>query len=278
MRTKSNKTTVNGTSKGLESSNHSSDKIFQIIECLAENRLPMKLQEISQKLSMSQSTALRYLNSMIRNNYVYQEESTSRYGLTMKVCRLNEKINTSMSMRNIASPFMNKLATKLNLGVCFVVRNKFQALYLDVVDNTSMPFQMLIRIGKNAPLSATSSGKIILSSLTEWELNEYLDTHPLEKLTEYTIVDRERLLEELALVRRRGYATDFEECELGIRCAGVPVFNYTDKFAACLTCFGTPDKISEERFKQEILPEINLAAREISTLMGSNVMPEYVLL
>lgn len=66
-------------------SSQSSDKLLQILECIAGNKLPVRLQDLSEQVNMTQSTVLRYLNTLVNNNYVYQEEDTLRYALTWKI-------------------------------------------------------------------------------------------------------------------------------------------------------------------------------------------------
>lgn len=45
----------------------------------------------------------------------------------------------------------------------------------------------------------------------------------LPALTEHTITDREKLIEELRQVREQGFAVDREENTLGLRCFGVAI-------------------------------------------------------
>ena len=113
--------------------NQSSIKLLQIMECLAEQRTPMRVQDLAKKVNMTQATVLRYLYALQDAKYIYQDTETSRYALTWRVCRLSENLNSFLSLRNITTPFINSLANTLSLGVCLVVNQNDECMYLDCI-------------------------------------------------------------------------------------------------------------------------------------------------
>jgi IclR family transcriptional regulator, acetate operon repressor len=72
---------------------------------------------------------------------------------------------------------------------------------------------------------ARATGKLLLAFASEETRESYLRTHPLRPLTPKTIIDPDRLHEDLKLTRERGYALDLEEYEQGISCISVPVLD-----------------------------------------------------
>ena len=68
--------------------------------------------------------------------------------------------------------------------------------------------------GRATPLHCVASGKVLLSALAEREVLRIV-RRGLVSYTERTITELEPLLEELARIRRRGYATAIGEYELG---------------------------------------------------------------
>ena len=70
-------------------------------------------------------------------------------------------------------------------------------------------------MGRRYPLHASSSGKLLLSTLDDDELASTL-SEPLERLTKWTITDAEVLRRELDGVRANGYAVIVDELEEGI--------------------------------------------------------------
>lgn len=79
--------------------------------------------------------------------------------------------------------------------------------------------------GSQGEAHARASGKLLLSYATPEAVENYLDTHPLKPMTERTITDRDDLLAELSVIRRRGYAVDLEEYAEGVSCVAAPLIN-----------------------------------------------------
>ena len=246
--------------------NQSSMRLLQILECLAEHRTPMRQQDLAKQTGMTQSTVLRYLYTLQDANYIYQDEETLRYALTWRVCRLSTNLNSLLSLRNITTPFINQLANSLSIGTCLVVERDSECMYLDCIDNPNSP--TLQRIGHQAPLHATGSGKVLLSQYSESKLNEYISITGLKRFTEYTITDPDELRKELEKVRRLGFGTDEQECELGLRCISMPLRDYSGKVIAAMSIFGTLTDMEEQRLDRELFPALKKATTIISSRLG----------
>lgn len=257
---------MNTTASSERQSNQSSIRLLQILECMAENRVPVRLQDLAKQVGLTQSTVLRYLYSLQDANYIYQEADTLRYALTWRVCRLSENINSLLSLRNITTPFINHLANTLLLGTCLVVDQNQECLYLDCIDSPYSP--TLQRIGKAAPLHATGSGKVLLSRYNEAQINEYISTKGLTRYTEHTITDPEALNQELANVRKQGYGIDNEECEVGLRCISIPLHDYSGQIIASMSVFGNTRDMTDQRIYSDVLPALKEATSIISSRLG----------
>ncbi len=244
----------------------SAGKLLVILEQLSENRSPVRLQELAAQVNMTQPTVLRYLYTLEDMGYIYKEEESGRYAMTWRACVLGRNLNSFLSLRNIASPFVAQLAEKLALGVCLVVEQNRECMYLDCVDDPSC--QILQYIGKRAPIHATGSGKLFLSQYNESELNEFLSSGSLIRFTENTITEPDVLRSKLEEIRRSDLAMDEEECELGLRCVSRPLRDFTGRIAACISVFGSPKGMTDQALREKIVPALCAAAERISLRLG----------
>ena len=76
--------------------------------------------------------------------------------------------------------------------------------------------------------------------------DEYLKKE-LTACTDYTITDAEKLKEELAQTRRRGYAIDNMEHEFGVKCVAMPIFNQQHQVEAAISISGPSLRFGEEQ-------------------------------
>ncbi len=250
----------------IRQTNQSSLRLLQILECLAKNHGALRLQEIAKLTKLTQPTALRYLYALEAANYVYQEEESSRYALTWKVCRLTQNINSYLSLRNISSRFLIEFADTFSVGACLVVEEKGECMYLDCIDSPKNP--SLQKIGKRAPLHATASGKVLLSHYSPSKLNNHMEDSNLPKLTEFTITDPEILSAQLEAIREQGFATEEQECEMGLRCISMPLRDFTGDIVAAISVFGNIDDMQDDWLMETIYPRLKNAADIISSRLG----------
>ncbi|MHB1062917.1 MAG: IclR family transcriptional regulator [Georgenia sp.] len=97
-----------------------------------------------------------------------------------------------------------------------------RARYIGHVPSTRS-MRMFNQVGNEADLHATGVGKAILSTMSDDEVRSVLARTGMHSVTPRTITDISVMVAEMDLVRRRGYALDEEEQELGVSCVAVPV-------------------------------------------------------
>ena len=243
-------------------------RLFRVMECMANFRVPTRLIDISKKLGMSQATVYRYVRTLCLMGYAYCDEQSGCYALTWKVCMMGSNVKTSMGLRSIASPYLNTLANSLNVSACLVIMDGIRTSYLDYVDNPDIRTAPPMRIGHNAPIHTSGSGKVLLGAMPQTEVSRIIDSVGLVALTPKTITDKETLFKEIEKVKQNGYAIDDEECEAGHRCVSVPVFDYSGTVAAAISVFDIVENMSYERIKGEILPLLLKAADSLSFRLG----------
>ena len=81
-------------------------------------------------------------------------------------------------------------------------------------------------------------------------------------MTKYSLTAKEELEENLALSKQRGYSTDDEEIELGIRCVAAPIFNIHGEVFAAISVSRFAQFITDDNI-DSIAQDVKQAAYEI---------------
>src|SRR5262249_26013376 len=79
------------------------------------------------------------------------------------------------------------------------------------------------QIGFRLPAAATSLGRVLLAALDDRRLDEFLSRLRPQRLTEFTVLDKNELRREILRVRAGGYALADQEAEIGFRSIAVPL-------------------------------------------------------
>jgi IclR family KDG regulon transcriptional repressor len=251
----------------LFTKNQSVEKVFQIIEIMAKDNGPMRLQDISLKVKMPASTVMRLLNTLMLDKYVNQNSETLRYSLSLKFCQISDSIHSQFSIRDVVRPYLLELSEKCQESACLAIEEDMMLVYIDVAEGPDKMLRTMQRIGKSAPLHSTGIGKLLLLNYDDEKLKVLSEKKGLTQLTKNTITSIKPLKEELKNIASLGYAFDKEECEVGAKCIAAPIRDYTGKVIAGISVSGPISRITPKKiqFIVNILTDISV---KISKKLG----------
>lgn len=247
--------------------NFSSDKLLSLIEYMARQTEPMRLQDISNQMKMPPSTVLRFLSALQSRDYAAQDIDTGRYLLTFKLCGLADSIRANQSLRTIGLPFLRSVAAAFDESANLSIEYDMSVMYIEAVLGPSKTLMSLQRIGNIAPLHCTAVGKLLLLGYDREQMDRLAEVKGFTGFTERTITDRKALEAELEAVRARGYAFDDEECEQGARCVAAPIRDYTGRIVAGMSVSGPVSRMTDAHIAKN-LPVLLDAAQKISSRLG----------
>ncbi|WP_425340345.1 IclR family transcriptional regulator [Ammoniphilus resinae] len=176
------------------------------------------------------------------------------------------KIYNSIDIRRVALPYMQELAGKYGETsyLTTIDYSKYEGIVLEKIESNKT--LIVVRpVGSNFPLYASATGKSLLSGLTDEELDNYFEHVQLIPFTERTLASREKLKEEIELIRHRGYATTHEEMGDGASAISSPIRNYQDKVVAAISLAGPSQRMMDQI--PYIVPEVKSIAEMISKVL-----------
>jgi len=239
-------------------------KALRLLEILGEKQ-PTRPSELVQQLGLSRSNLHRLLATLREMGYV-EKDFESRYRLSFKVFTLGNSVLGRNHLSDLARPYMARLAEISQENVNLAIMYEQRVLYIDKIESPHY-LKLDQPIGKSDPLHCTALGKVLLSGLTDNELEVFLISNNLIPYTKRTITDPEVLAGIIRNVRKRGYATDLEELSDGVRCIGVPIRDNTNRIIAAISISGPTVRLSKQKMEELKVPLIETCV-QISKKMG----------
>jgi DNA-binding IclR family transcriptional regulator len=241
------------------------DRAASLLLALGECHGEAGVTELARSLGLHKSTASRLLATLEKRGLVEQDEESGKYRLGLIVIRLAERAERTLDLRSIAMPELDRLARLTRETTGIGVQDGDQMLTVAQADGPNL-VAMGDRTGRGAPLHSVAAGKVLLASLPEREIMR-LVRRGLTPCTDRTITALEPLLEELARVRRRGFATAFGEYDRGLNAVAAPVHDARGQVIAALDVWGPAYRVTPNRVP-ELVGQVREAAAAVSVRLG----------
>ncbi|MCF3962838.1 IclR family transcriptional regulator [Streptomyces fuscigenes] len=241
----------------------SAARVLQVLELLGTEGARLSLAEMASSLSVPKSSLHAILRTMQSHRWVDLDASGTRYSLGLKALLTGTAYLEGDDVTGLAGPVLDALAEETGESVHLGRLDGTDVVYLAKRESRHA-LRMYSAVGRRLPAHATALGKAMLSQYDAAEVRMRLDW-PLERLTPDTVTDPERLLEQLAEARLRGWAMDDGENSVDIRCVAValgPGHGADD----AISCSAPGSRMDDARAR-EVAQLVTEAAHSLRTLL-----------
>lgn len=241
-------------------------RALDIIMLISMKKGGLGVTEIASQMDINKSSVFRILSTLVQYGYVEQDKESGRYKLGYKFLEISSRLLESMDLREEAKPFLKELESETNEVIHLVVYDEGDVVYIEKLEGNEI-LRMHSKVGKRAPMHCTSVGKAILAHLPHSDVLEILERKGMPVHTDKTITDKEVIFQELAHIRKNGFALDLEENEYGITCIAAPIFNHLGNVIAAVSISGPTMRMDGTRLKQ-LQPKMINTGYKISERLG----------
>ncbi|MDD4516848.1 IclR family transcriptional regulator [Massilibacteroides sp.] len=242
------------------------EKGIAVLEYLSLRKGGETLPVIKNDLNISQTTAYRILNTLVRLEYLVYNDDSKRYRISRKLLTLGFRSLDEQNLLEIVLPRLQELRDRVKETACFGVLGEEKGIFIEQALGIHT-FRFFLSPGKPFELHCSAPGKAIMAYLPNIVRNRYLSYMKFTRYNSRTITTEEAYLEELEKVRKKGYALDNEEELSGVICIGAPLFNYTGYPAGAIWISGPKDRLTPEAIRSAAT-HIKEITRLISSELG----------
>jgi len=246
-------------------------RAFAILEEVARNRDGIGLADLSKKVGLHNSTTFHLVKTMVSLGYIRQLKDSKRYRIGRPLFALAASALDEMEMVSMAMPVLDDLSRATGESSHFATRMSDAVV---VMARTPGPgaFQLTDRVGVVRPAYCTALGKVILAALRPDQLDRYLERVELKSLTSKTITNAQRLRRELQEIRRSGIAIDDGEFDTEMRCAAMPVHDFSGQVVGAIGISGPVWRLSIQALQTKARDLLE-AAKSLSEAFGASKAP-----
>ncbi len=238
------------------------EKALVLLDALMASSSPLGVNDLARQCSMNLSTAFRILQTLKKGGWVFQDQN-SKYIASPKISFVTEKDNFYLALKEVAYFTMSRLTNQESQAMNLIIR-KYENCIILQQSRTEKIIDYVPPIGSVLPIYASAGGKILLSELPDLIFDEILNKIDFKPITKYTITNKTDFLNEIAKVRKNGYALDIHESTENGCCISVPVRNLNNEIIAALSFSGFLG-VKSERELIYYYPILKKASEEITT-------------
>lgn len=238
-------------------------KAFRTLEVLAASPKPRGITELSAQLGIGKSNAHRILTTLTKLGYV-KPVNRGQYAASLRLWEMGAQVLLRLDVKRVARPYIEQLAAKTGESVHLSVLDGCDVVYIDKIEGAH-PVRAYSQIGERAPAYAVATGKALLA----FQPDEVVQAcaRNAKAFTPRTITTARRLMDELANVRRGGFAINRGEWRATVCGVGAPIRDSEGRVVAALGISGPADRL-KPRLLHKAAPVVINMARNVSREIG----------
>ncbi|MYM88687.1 helix-turn-helix domain-containing protein [Rugamonas sp. FT82W] len=240
------------------------EKGLLVIAAFDQERSRLSIAEVAERTGLTRAAARRYLITLTHLGYMRHENKL--FALTPMVLRLGQSYLHSARLPRIVQPLLYRLAYALGEAASAGVLDHDQLVCVAAVSAGQL-VSVTLQPGTRVPAYCTANGRVLLAHLPQPQIDAFLERAQPERITEHTIVGKERLALEIARARAQGYALVDQELELGLRTIAVPLKNFRGEVVAAMNISVHAGRMPREEMVERCLPALIKMQVELNALL-----------
>jgi DNA-binding IclR family transcriptional regulator len=245
------------------------DKALDMIDLVERSSQRLTANTIAQACGYPKPTVNRILSALVRRGFLAIDRRDQSYELGMRFTQLAAALRRSHRLVTLVEEDLIALSARsgetVSLGVAELGAVRIVARYhLGLESAPGGP------TGAKRPYHASAVGKAILAGMPDKEARRHIARMSFERFTPNTIDGKGTLLDDLQLVRARGYALDDEEIVAGVRCVAAPIYSIKGEIAGAISLSAPAHRMTTKRIDEIIATLGIIASKATQGLLGTH--------
>ncbi len=235
---------------------------LEVLQAFDAEHPRMTLSEVAVRTDMDRAKARRFLLTLHALGFV--KRNGRQFELTPRVLQLGYAYQASNQYRAVIQQYLEDITAELGESSSLAVLDGQDVVYVVRSAARHRLMAITLSVGTRLPAAYTSMGRVLLAQLSPSQLDEFLERVSLERFTESSVTDKDRLRAQIELARQQGYAVVDQELDLGLRSVAVPAFSGSGELLGALNISTNAARVDMNTLKTVYLPRLQKAAEAVS--------------
>ncbi|MEM7430211.1 MAG: HTH-type transcriptional regulator BhcR [Pseudomonadota bacterium] len=242
------------------------DRALAVLKLVSEGD-GLSLTEAAEAAGLPPATTYRILTTLQSHGMVTFEETQQTWSVGVEAFRMGSNFLRRRRLPDHGRKVMQALVAETGETANLAVAEEDCVVFVSQVE-THQPIRAFFRPGTRGPYHGSGIGKAILAASSDQAINRII-SHGLESFTQHTLTNPAALFADLETIRRRGYAIDDEERNLGMRCVAAAIHNEYGEPIGGLSVSGPSVRVT--RSAVSVLgPQVKAAADQVTSEIGGS--------
>jgi DNA-binding IclR family transcriptional regulator len=200
------------------------ERAFGIVEHLADLTDGASLADIARHLDVNKAIAVRLLATLERLGLVWRDDRAQRYNLTFRISNLGLRQLQKSRLLDQCAAVLKTLAEQTGeLVRLAIVEHDERITWVHAVTGTNWSLQINPNYSLDVQLNTHAIAKAWLSTLPFERALKLMLRQGIVAMTPRSKVTIDAIRADLAQATRAGFATSYEESELGVSAIAAPI-------------------------------------------------------
>jgi DNA-binding IclR family transcriptional regulator len=236
-----------------------------LMKTFSDEQSQLGISALAERLGLAKSTVHRLASTLVEAGMLEQNKETGKYRLGLAVFELGSLVRRKIDMSFEAKPWLMTLREQTGETVNLSILDHGGVVCVNFLESKNVN-RISSGIGLRKPVHCTAEGKALIAFQSAATIERIIGAK-LERRTQRTVINPATLNEEFAIIRARGYATDDEEYEVGVRGIAAPVRDDSGVPVAAVGVTGPTQRLTKTRLLS-LARHVNAAAKAISARLG----------
>jgi IclR family acetate operon transcriptional repressor len=201
------------------------------------------LRDLARRIGTARTTAFNLLGALVDVGLVERDSARGCYRLGLLHLVYGRAVERRMDMVELIRPFLVRLCAETRETVNLALPAATDAIIVESLES-NRTLRVSAYAGTRADYHATACGRALIAWRDAAFRDAVFDLGPLSARTPRTTTDRAALNALLAQCRARGWASEFEENEIGSACVAAPIFDADHQPIASVSVAGPASRFT----------------------------------